>query len=501
MRICGVFFFQMVFFSGVLLHVVSATTSVISLSSFDYTSLSQQKNANALLEALKQDGIVSIKNIPQYQDLREDYLMQAAKCALQAQASSKSKNNDFLLYKKLQDGTMRYTISTESGKKLPLAAKETEASCPEYRQKYLAFSDLLENAVKSVGSALDKTTFAISKPSSSNSQVINAAEFMSESIHLDHFHAYEAASITTSKSESPLSVEMHTDNGMLIAMTTPKYFEVDPNGALKTKSLPEEDAGLIIETKDGQIVRPLLKSDELIIMVGSGFDQWIQTSDKLRPVPHGMKYPKITADLLQDNHKVIRAWFGKMILLQSDDQMQSTGLTFGEYASRITRYLLQQEQQEEQAHLVAAACPHGRRLEASDEKCTLKVCTPKEGKTPSEPCSTICNRNHDDDAVDCEENCVCQDSAESAVICWMLCVKELPKDQCPSGEQECVDQQRECVAVGSSQNSSSSSSSTTSTPTPAPSPSSFAISSTKLSSMTSSIAFIVTIFLMIVTVG
>ncbi|KAJ0411400.1 hypothetical protein ATCC90586_004386 [Pythium insidiosum] len=51
------------------------------IPSFDYASLLQGETPQRLLQALQTDGMVSLKNIPNYAGLRERYLRKAAECA------------------------------------------------------------------------------------------------------------------------------------------------------------------------------------------------------------------------------------------------------------------------------------------------------------------------------------------------------------------------------------------------------------------------------------
>lgn len=184
-------------------------------------------------------------------------------------------------------------------------------------------------------------------------------------MHLDHFHAYEASRklengyISDAElNVADLSLELHTDNGLMIAMIAPAYFEVLPTGELQLKQTQGQDAGLFIQLGNGEIVRPVLNPDELILMLGSGIDDWIKTSPPLHSVLHGMRYPRTVSVVNEDGegNKLLRSWFGKMILLEEHQVMDNTGLTFGQYANQTTRYLMQQDGEDHQA-FGAVACP------------------------------------------------------------------------------------------------------------------------------------------------
>ncbi|RLN32628.1 hypothetical protein BBJ28_00000420 [Nothophytophthora sp. Chile5] len=442
-----------------------------------------------LLAALQLDGIVALQNVPRYAELRQEFLGAAAACAVKAQAQGA----EFLLHRQLRDGTNRYTVSVESGRQLEDALAdggELLALCPEYVQLHQAFSEAVEHAVANVGSALDATQ-SFQVVVEGGETVMIARKLLEDSVHLDHFHAYEAPrrSLLESGDDADvnvadLSLELHTDNGLMIAMSAPEYFDVLPSGELQIKATRGEDAGLLIQTAAGEVVRPVLQEDELILMLGSGIDQWIQTSPPLHPVLHGMRYPRAISDVGDSDHQLLRAWFGKMILLEAHQVMDNTGMTYGQYANQTTRYLVQQEA-EEHAAFGAVACPPQRHLAASDTSCSLKTCTLKSSASSSDltySCQITCNHDATTDATLCEQYCDCVDSEASGTTCWMLCVENFSSDVCP-GEQECNNASLEedlamtCVAgtvapstststASSTASSGSGSSSTTSTSSP-----------------------------------
>jgi hypothetical protein len=413
----------------------------------DFTQLSSAPgNAHNvdLLAKLQQDGIIALQNVPNYASLRGEYLRTAANCAVQAQR----KGAEFLLHRQLRDGTNRYTVSLKSGRELAEVldqSAELLALCPEYVEVHAAFSEAVELAVANVGTALDATQ-KFHVVAEQGEVAMTARKLLEESVHLDHFHAYEAAQTLRRLQEdveinvADMSLELHTDNGLMIAMSAPEYFEVLSSGDLQHKDTEARDAGLFIQTASGEIVRPVLKPDELILMLGSGIDDWIKTSPPLHSVLHGMRYPRAVSmvDGDEQDSKVLRSWFGKMILLDAHHVMDNTGLTFGQYANQTTRYLVQQEA-EDHRDFGAVACPPQRHLAASDNSCSLKTCSLKSTASESDltySCQITCNHDSTVDAASCEKYCDCVDSTSSGTTCWMLCVENFSSDVCP-GEQEC----------------------------------------------------------------
>ncbi|DAZ92443.1 TPA: hypothetical protein N0F65_000227 [Lagenidium giganteum] len=438
--------------------------------SFDFAQLSEQ--APQMLAALQIDGIVAIKNVPGYHEQRAAFLEQAVACTVKSQAAGA----DFLLHRTLKDGTQRYTISTESGHALETAASDTTDACPGYQEVYQSFSALLEAAVAVFGHALDDSGLAI------DSSDLNAHDLLTDAVHLDHFHAYQAVATTARRLQTTstdnnnnLSLDMHTDNGLMIAMTAPEYFDLLDSGSLQPKKSSSADAGLRIVTGAGTTVRPLMQKDELVLMMGSGIDRWIKTTPPLHPVLHGMRFPREVDYADGEMRKVLRGWFGKMILLAKDHRMENTGMSFGDYSHKTTRYLMESQMDRE---FTEVACPKFRRLEES-AACYVRNCTASSGAESLEnSCQITCN--HDGDDEKCDKYCKCDNSTMQGHICWMLCVADIPASQCSA--QQCnngdsldnlamkctapIASNKTGNATGNTTNASTSAPTTTSTPKP-----------------------------------
>ncbi|RLN97961.1 hypothetical protein BBJ28_00018175 [Nothophytophthora sp. Chile5] len=392
------------------------------IPAFDYASLTQGDMPSTLLETLQVDGIVALRHVPNFVNMREKYLDAAAECAVAAAHSAES---DFLSEKNFEDGTRRYTINTNAGLELATAAENTRKLCPGYRELYLEFSALLENAVNGFGVALDQTSFT----ASDGHRVISSRQLVSEAVRLDHFHAYQASTIQAEAAvpadaehrKLEFSLPLHEDHGLFIAMIAPKFFEVHGEGEerrLVERELANDASGLVIQRASGQKVRPVLKEDEVFIMMGTGGSRWLQTSHRIPAVMHGMRMPD---SLVQNEHRSLRAWFGKMTLLPAYQRLlENNDATFAEHANMTTRFLLESTDDD----LKTIGCATGRMLTASEGSCTHRSCTTKSGATaPADGCATVCNRegHSSTDESECSEKCSCTDDSGSGELCWMLC--------------------------------------------------------------------------------
>ncbi|GLE03166.1 hypothetical protein PINS_up012045 [Pythium insidiosum] len=308
------------------------------------------------------------------------------------------------------------------------------AVCPEYAPALKAFSDVVNDAAVQVARALDHHQHSLNASSSAES----LAQLLSSAEHLDHFHAYSSpAHASNVRDDSTLSLDLHTDNGVVIFMTTPAFYAL--SGSKKPTRVardaivsgPNASAGLLIQppNRPDSIVQPILHDDELIVMIGEGFRSWLpsklSTRLQLPAVVHGMQMPSFSPSLGQTS----RSWFGKMLLFPKDRVMRNTGMTFGEYATRATKYVVGVE--EDSSRFSSVACPPASKLVASDSSCALQVFAPKRGSDATkQQCTAWCNSSHG--AIMCRAKCEYVATLPSGGIdCWMLC---LPTTGCPAGQ-------------------------------------------------------------------
>uniref|UniRef100_M4BTP4 Uncharacterized protein n=1 Tax=Hyaloperonospora arabidopsidis (strain Emoy2) TaxID=559515 RepID=M4BTP4_HYAAE len=417
---------------------------------FDYGTLLSGDTPHDVLSALTQDGIISLDNVPSYSQVRRSYLNAAAACAVSAQEV----NAEFLLHKTLKDGTKRYTISTTSGQDADSNSTITDGACPGYKTVYNEFSALLELVVLHVATALDATDFTTTD---GYGQPISSRKLVTDAVRLDHFHAYEAPSLkeqrrlSASSSTTPsnsvqgdddFTIELHEDSGMLIAFATPAFYKVSSDGTKRTfetvaaSGEDDSESGLIIQTRDGQRVRPVLKPDQVTLMVGTGYNLWVDASHQLPAVLHAVRMPEVETTSTQ---RLVRAWFGKMTLLPSYQRM-SKQVHFDGYTNLTTEYV----KSEYQVDHHAVGCAPGRRLVATAEgECTYQSCTPKFGLGPPLGCEKACNHG-EERGFGCDLLCNCKKVASKASKCWQVCVKDLTtcdgekKQVCSGMSKKCV---------------------------------------------------------------
>ncbi|KAG7392823.1 hypothetical protein PHYPSEUDO_014310 [Phytophthora pseudosyringae] len=447
-----------------------------AVPSFDYGSLQNGDAPTRMLEALERGGIIALKNVPNYANVRERFLASAVQCAVASENADEGLR--YLSTKQFHDGTRRLTLRAAAGRELLDTDSESlnamAANCPGHRELYEDFSSTLERAVDTFASALDQSAFTMGD----GERHISARKLVGDAKRLDHFHAYEAApasaesssrrSLSAQEIERDLSLAMHEDHGLFIAMAAPKFFAVNANdGSIRERRLKSDASGLVIGAAElDEIVRPELKADELVIMIGTGASRWLATSHHLPPVMHGMRMPEemVWDDDAAPGQRNLRAWFGKMTLLPAYQRLLETNMYFDEFTNRTTRHLLANGNANDE--LKAIGCAGGRHLVESEGSCTYSICTLKAGveRPPTVGCNQACNYHTEFFDAKCENKCDCTGTTTQADVCWMLCVARLPVNECALEDQECSGLKMICSANSTDANATAAPAATTEAP-------------------------------------
>lgn len=422
-----------------LLVTAAATTTTHALEqlvvpSLHFSTLSLGVDAAA---ALQTHGVVTLAAVPGYAKLRREFLRAAAECAYHNRTTA-ARNG--VLFHQLPDGTERFTIGAVDG----VDSLDADA-CPEYQQRKQRFGDVVTRALDQFSAAFDASTRAM--PTSGDAEKNQLREIMSSARTMEHFHAYvPAPDVDTTKwqpsnsksgipqrhtqtfGDSTFALHMHSDAGLLIAMSAPAFFEVvQGTTTLREIVNPDPDAGLLIKQTDGSIVRPVQPPDELTIMVGDGFASWVRLPVHIPAVVHGMRMPQTCH---HDSH-VVRAWFGKMVLLSDTATMRNTGTDFAAYSRQLSDAVATSSDDPLfPEHFASVACPAQRRLALN--ACSFRDCHPFSSLATREQCAFWCNTHtmaaDHNFARYCQHNCICSHHAvtENTFACWMSCFEYDP---------------------------------------------------------------------------
>ena len=310
----------------------------LNLSRISYDNLSDPYDLKVknqiLLDALSEDGIVSITNIPGFAKLKKDTLTWLHACIMDQGDMNRKLTHD--------DGTVRRTMASitvpgpggaqpfkfiddKDGDHLPV-------SCQKFSSNLTLFRNRVEDSIKDfahrlsveMGSSLQKPLMTTEDGGYSFEDIYSV---VTEGHHLEHFHSYQKVN---EKSQSPATnglrnedsedtIEMHTDQGFFIAFT-PGLMVTHKEGNILEPDLSaplEVSGGFYVEDSHGmQVPIHFDDRDDLIFMMGDGVNQYINPSVKdvpqeerklIRATPHKV-------GLVSHDENVARVWYGRMVL-------------------------------------------------------------------------------------------------------------------------------------------------------------------------------------------
>lgn len=231
----------------------------------------------------------------------------------------------------MSDGSKRVSIGAKTRNGLPGSMNHP---CGEPAG---TLRSLIDTAMRQLFLALDKGSKATSENVSQRHQYLmkpyrTFQELADRGEHLEHLHTYMNTRTNENDKERP-TMELHTDAGLLIAMTAGYYTHPRPS------SISGGLDGLYVELPSGDLVPVETSASDLIVMVGEGGGRWVspRQGGVLRAVPHSLILD------LGVEPAAARSWYGKMYLPPSDAELHNSRITYGEYRSRELALLTAKE--------------------------------------------------------------------------------------------------------------------------------------------------------------
>lgn len=265
--------------------------------------MSDKSSSLLVVHTLTTLGGIEIFDIPNFGEARADGLENLAKCL-----TDDSKSPMMMM----SDGSRRLTTAGSANEKM-------SGECGVVASR---LRSIVDGAVTQLLRVLDiSSTENVKKPL--QSPAYSYEEIGRSGKHLEHMHAYFPPKYSDygEVDNTVATMDMHTDSGLFIAMTTGFYSSTDTS----SKFTPPPN-GLYIQLPSGQIAQVDSSDDSLIIMVGSGGADWLLPAlgAPLRALPHALKIP---TTLSTSTETWTRAWYGKMYLPPNDAVIASTEKT------------------------------------------------------------------------------------------------------------------------------------------------------------------------------
>jgi len=295
-------------------------------------------SANAqLLHHLSTTGIVAVRGIPGYALARAQGLGDLASACLDGSAIGAAKA---VTQVTLADGSSRRTAgaATAAGSTAGLLGAAAAATTDSEEGLGLSSCDERTGALRAVVDGASRAVFksmdAARGPQGATAQPLMAsvqgggygsfATLFGAGEQLEHFHLYEPASKASQNAPAGEdALELHTDSGVLIAMTA---------GLESASSHDGARAQLLFQLPGSTgVVHAAFPDDALVFMAGAGAGDWISPASgaRLRPVPHALRLN------WGSSAAAWRAWHGRMFLPPADAVVDpASKLSFGALRAR-----------------------------------------------------------------------------------------------------------------------------------------------------------------------
>lgn len=320
--------------------------------SISYYDLNEGSFSEAELEKeLIRTGLVTINQIPRFQDLRKMVLGSAGVCASQSKAAKSTV---------LEDGSIVTTLAATTtingqdsfGNHNTDACASFDASSTEFRSLVSNVSDVFVSQISSIFTPLSNQTFLKSK-SRSYSTIQAIAE---QSHKLEHFHSYFS---TAENNSFKPTLDFHTDQGLLLAFIPALLVSSDGTNS-------DNSGKLYIKLLDGTVTLvDFGDSNVLAFMLGEGvnqvFNRKLPASRQLRAVEHAMHMPVHSA-------QQARIWYGRMYLPPADAISEEHGITYGKLRSLLIDAAVGRSDSTTAAKALSMGCSRQRRARQLQEE-------------------------------------------------------------------------------------------------------------------------------------
>ena len=282
-------------------------------------------------------GVIQIADIPFYHTARLEALDPLSRCL---ESDVESKKEKKVVSMKMADGSYRLSVGARSLDNSRIPVSESS----ECSKSIESLRFIVDRATQQLFSVLDLAATLsagergiddMNKNKESNSKMLMGPNFssysdlMSQGDHLEHLHAYYPSTTPsapgngqgqdqqegerdTASNRKEQTIDLHTDAGLLIAMTVGHYTSdkkaatEDTEGHIREEGTRKQDSssssfnevelggdggGLYIQLLNGIVTRARAESSSLIIMVGEGGASWLAPllGAPMRSVPHALQ--------------------------------------------------------------------------------------------------------------------------------------------------------------------------------------------------------------------
>lgn len=283
---------------------------------FDKLYSFDKEAINTMMNSLFTEGVISISNIPNFKQAKDLALEGLSQCLLK----------NYLLFNKNEESEMPfYSEMYDNSIRLSLGAKYENQEQGEIKNKCGENSkqlrEIVNFATQTFFSLLDSQIIT-NNPIVMEPYFTSFTSLMKDGKHLEHLHSYFGSNQEKNLEEEFVpTMNLHTDLGFLIAMTT---------GHFNQGTHPSPVSGLYLKLSDGRLVKAISSDSSLLILLGEGASKWIDSqhlfSRTFRTMPH-----LLLNDLPAKQTDITRSWYGMMFRPPSSAIIPSVSSSFEDY--------------------------------------------------------------------------------------------------------------------------------------------------------------------------
>lgn len=232
------------------------------------------------------------------------------------------------------DGTKRYSLAAASNETTQGVFDVVSGECTEFEKSNVQFRELVTRSLEVFTSRVSQT-FEASEPllTVGTRDLHNFAELVQSADVLEQFHSFVPSPDRHTKDANELTLDWHTDSGLLLVFT-PAQMEDGSAGGLMIRK-----RGVVQEVKFDPRV-------DLVFMLGDGVRRLVnpKLSTPLDATVHALKVKHTRHECtcsfscshedLSQTPTSRRWWYGRMVLPPAE-ALHSSGLTFGAIRQQV----------------------------------------------------------------------------------------------------------------------------------------------------------------------
>jgi len=307
----------------VILHLPTVVTFNVWTVSHEDLLINSELTNSVLMTQFITNGIIAVSDVPRYKTIRKLASQGITTCIMNEEVK------------------WRVSIGGDS-----------------YKGKLNDMNHKCGNSedVKSLRHIVDNVARLVFHSLDNDRNIGNYDSFSDLMYHGNHFENIHIYSNNTSKSSANtlndnqnIKLNLHTDSGMLIAMTRGYYTD----GTVPI----EQDNGLYIQLPYNDVVtKTNIDEDSIIFMIGEGGQEWLSPGifdgQSLRAVPHAL--------ITDVAGPIKRVWYGKMFQPPKDFTIFNTSMNYQQFSDIQKSYLNNKNLNDYEA--LPAACGKSRKL-------------------------------------------------------------------------------------------------------------------------------------------